>query len=103
MKKILILMAILLGGCGGTPYMEVSLGYQLNDYTDYWLQTEQTWQCDKNIQFNGELGMEWEPVPRHTLSAGAHHESWVLCGGPFNNMPEVDSNDIRGTYRYRMK
>ena len=86
----------MLAGCAASPYAEISLGYQLDGSTDYWLQTDRSWTCSKNVQFNGEVGLEFE----HDLRVGLHHQSWVLCGGPFNTRPEVDSNDIRVTKKW---
>jgi len=94
--RCLVTCMLLLSGCASTPYGEISLGYQLDDSTDYWLKTEQSWQCSKNVQFNAEAGLEFD----NQWTVGLHHQSWLMCGGPFNSRPEVDSNDIRITKKF---
>jgi hypothetical protein len=94
--RFLVLFAALLSGCASTPYAELSLGYQLDSGTDYWFQTDRSWQCSKNVQFNGEIGVEF----KHDWKIGLHHQSWLLCGGPFNSRPEADQNDIRITKKF---
>ena len=66
------------------------------NYSDYWVHNDRSWQCSKNVKFNGEVGLEFE----NDWSVGLHHQSWVLCGDPFNKRPEVDSNDIRITKKF---
>jgi hypothetical protein len=95
MRYLLILF--LLAGCAGTkPYLEIGLGSQINRNTDYWVQTPRDWQCSKNIQVHIEPGLEWDSNWR----LGYHHKSWLLCGGPFNNHPEVYADDIRLTKKF---
>lgn len=85
---------LLISGCASSPYAEVSLGYQIDGMTDYWLQTGNPNQCSKNVQFNGEIGLEFE----NNWKVGYHHQSWLLCGAPFSNGgPEIYSDDIRIT------
>ena len=94
--RSLYALLFLLSGCASTPYYEIGLEYQLDDYTDYWLQTERSWQCNKNVKFHGELGLKWRDcVGSADCKTGIDHESWLLCGGPFNDRPEVDSNGIK--------
>lgn len=91
------LLLVFLSGCSTmVPYAAFSLGYQIDAHTDYWLRTERTWQCDRNVQFNGELGVE---LP-HNITIGYHHQSWLFCGGPFNSKPEVYQDDIRITKKF---
>lgn len=85
------LLLLMLSGCGATPYTTVGLGYQIDGETDYWLQRERTWQCSKQPSAHIEIGLEFE----NKLTVAAHHQSWLLCGAPFNNDPEVDQNEIR--------
>lgn len=80
-----IALLLLLAGC--TPYARLGLGYQLDEYTDYWQQTERDWQCD-SPSFHGEIGLR----NRHYGIALAH-DSWLLCGS-FNNRPESYANRI---------
>ncbi len=87
MKYLTLLFLV---GCGSTPYVDVSLGYQFQE--DYWLDNDRSWQCSKNLQFHLTPGLmfDWGRIE-------LHHQSWLLCGGPFNHRPEVDTNDIRIT------
>lgn len=87
-----IIIAVILSGCSSlNPYAEIGLNYQIDSETDYWVQTDRPWQCDRNPKFDGEVGVE----TRNNWSLGLHHESWVLCGTGVNRHPEVYSNDIR--------
>lgn len=100
------LLLLLLSGCAGMQefveeatedvviYAELSVAHQLDEQTDYWLQTERSHQCDSGPQAHGELGLMKGP-----WSLGLHHQSWWLCGGPVNDKPEVYQNDIRLKYR----
>lgn len=95
--RICWLLLIFLPGCSGVaPYATVGLGYQIDDNTDYWLKTSQSWQCSKQPQFHAEVGLEFD----HNLTVGYHHQSWVRCGGPFNSRPEVYTDDIRITKKW---
>ena len=94
------LALLALTGCASSPYIEIGAGYQLDGSTDYWLQTDRSWQCSKNVQFHGEVGLE---LPEDFIwfdTIAIHHQSWWLCGGPFNHRPEVDTNDIRITKKW---
>ena len=89
------LFILALTGCASSPYAELSLGYQIDGMTDHWLQTERSWQCSKNVQFNGEIGLEFE----NDWTVGYHHQSWLLCG-TINERPEVHTDDIRITKKW---
>jgi hypothetical protein len=89
------LCLLLLGGCSAAPYAELGLGYQVDAQTDYWVQTDREWQCSKQPQFHGELGLEFN----NNWKIGYHHQSWVLCGG-HNDTPEVYMDDIRITKKF---
>lgn len=84
------LVLLLLAGCA-SPYATIGVAYQIDDQTDYWLQTDRDWQCGKQPQAHIEVGLEFD----HQLTVGLHHQSWLMCGGPFNHRPEVYQNDIR--------
>ena len=88
-----VLLLLMLAGCASnpSPYATIGLGYQLDSNTDYWLKTEQEWQCSKQPQVHAEVGLEFD----HQLTIGYHHQSWLRCGGPFNDLPEVYTDDIR--------
>jgi len=93
----LILIVGVMSGCStAKPYAEISLGYQLDGMTDYWLKTSNPDQCSRNVQFNGEVGLEFP----HNWQLGYHHQSWLLCGGPFNHRPEIYTDDIRLTKKW---
>lgn len=95
MTRLLIILFLLVLpiGCSTnpTPYGTIGIGYQLDQSTDYWLQTERSWQCSKQPQAHFEVGLEFD----HKLTIGYHHQSWYRCGGPFNDRPEVYTDDIR--------
>lgn len=96
MKIITVLLALLLvGGCASDkikPYGSIGVGYQLEGSTDHWLQRERDWQCDRWQQAWFELGAEF----KNGCSIALIHQSYWLCGGPFNERPEVDMNTIIG-------
>jgi len=94
--RVLLGIVVLLSGCASSPYAEIGIGYQLNGHTDYWLQTDRDWQCSKQPQFHGEVGLEFDGG----WTVGYHHQSWWRCGGPFNNRPEVFTDDIRITKKW---
>jgi len=94
--KLLFAVSLLLCGCASSPYAEVGIGYQLDSMTDYWLQTSRDWQCSKQPQVHGEVGLEWD----NGWTLGYHHQSWLNCGGPFNSSPEVYTDDIRITKKW---
>jgi hypothetical protein len=91
-----------LAGCGSTPYYEVGVGYQIDNNSDYIVRRAREWQCNNGLQAQFELGTEWYDVLRDgdRVSVGYHHESWINCGGPFNNEnPELYKDDVRVVYR----
>jgi len=87
-----LLFMVPLGGCASqpAPYFEVGIGWNIDEMTDYWLKTEQSWTCDNNDTFHAELGLEWD----NNVQLGYHHQSHVSCGGPFNDKPEVYQDEI---------
>ena len=65
-KLILILTAFLLPGCATfeantQPFAEIALAYQLDSDTDYWLQMDRDWQCNKQPQFHATIGVDTHP------------------------------------------
>jgi hypothetical protein len=92
MKLMTPLMLLVITACSGTPapYFEVGIGWNIDEMTDYWLKTEQSWTCDNNDTFHAELGLEWD----NNVQLGYHHQSHVSCGGPFNDKPEVYQDEI---------
>lgn len=86
---------LLLSGCAASPYAEVGIGYQLDSNSDWHLRTDREWQCH-NPQFHGEIGLEWD----NDIKLGYHHQSWWGCGAPFNDKPELFTDDIRLTKKW---
>jgi hypothetical protein len=76
--------------CGCAPYAEIGVGYQLDSHSAWTLRTEREWQCS-NPQFHGEVGLEFE----HQWTLAYHHQSWVGCGDPLNNKPELYQDHIQ--------
>lgn len=90
-----IFLVLLVGGCASKnvkPFASLGVGYQLEGSTDYWLQRERDWQCDKWQQAWIEAGLEF----KNGCSLAIVHQSWWFCGGPFNERPEVDMNSLIG-------
>ncbi len=104
-RLALVLCAILLQGCATIDNFEekydadvsfkVGMGYQIDSQTDQLLQTTYKDQCDKNAKAIFGPGVEWKE--KHELEL--LHESWYLCGTPFNNHPEMYSLDLRYMYK----
>jgi len=98
-RAILILCILLMGGCASldelNPYFKVGGAVQINDQTDQLLRTTYKDQCDKNFKAIFGPGVEWRG--RHELEL--IHESWYLCGAPFNKHPEMYSLDLRYMYK----
>lgn len=93
----LIPLVFLLTGCStAKPYAEIGLAYQIDKNSDWWVRTTRPDQCSKQPQFHGEVGIEF---PKD-WKIGYHHQSWVLCGGPLNNDPEIYMDDIRITKKF---
>ena len=87
----------LLSGCASSPYAEVGLGWQVDGQTDYWLQQDRDWQCSHGPLVEAEIGLEMEG----NWKVGYHHQSWLMCGGPFGDgKPEVYQDDIRITKKF---
>lgn len=85
------LMTVILTGCGTTsPYLEVGVGYALDDNSDWYLRTEREWTCHSPATAHFEVGLELE----HDLRVGYHHQSHWSCGGPFNDRPELYQDEI---------
>jgi len=95
---LILAMVVFLPACSSVkPYAEIGLGYQIDRNTDYWLETDRSWQCSKQPQFHGELGIEL----KHDWKIGYHHQSWLMCGKPFGGgQPEVYADDIRITKKW---
>jgi len=85
--KYLWILFLLVGCSHVKPYGELGLSFQFDEYSDWYLQTDRTWQCD-NPKFDLEVGIELH----HGWQIGLHHESWLLCD---SGDPETYSNDLR--------
>ena len=76
------------------PYLELGLSMQLKKSTDYWIQSNRSWQCeDPGVQV--AAGLEH----RNGFRLFIHHESFLLCG-TFNHKPEIYSNSIRFAWKF---
>lgn len=95
---LIVIALVAVTGCAGAkPYAEISLGYQLDKNSDWYVRTTRDWQCSENVKFAGELGLEFS----NKWSLAYHHQSWVLCGGPFgSSKPELYADDIRVTKKF---
>ncbi len=80
MTLLVVISALLVGCASAKPMGGVAIGFQVDDQTDYWLQTQRPWQCSKNIPFKAKAGVETE----ENLRVYLEHRSWLLCGEPFN-------------------
>jgi hypothetical protein len=86
-------MAIFIPYCSGCatakPYVEVGVGYQINQLSDWWYSALEGHPKGNQIgqpwMFQGEAGFEF---PKN-WSCAWQHESHLLDGGPFNNNPEL--------------
>ena len=84
-----ILIGMLMVGCASSPYATVTLAHQVDSRTDWWVQTERKDQCF-NPQAQLEAGLEWDSG----VQLGYWHQSWLGCGKPFNNHPEIYQDAI---------
>ena len=99
MKEILLVIGLMttLSGCGTNgPYVEIGIGYQIDEMTDWWLRTERPDTCDNNDVFHIEAGYEFE----NQWTVGYTHQSHVSCGGPFNDKPEMYRDEIIVTKKW---
>ena len=83
-------IALLLAGCSSVkPFVTLGLGGNLNG-TDYWVHPDRSWQC-RGTKFVGDVGVESSHQQWYLdkWSAAFRHSSYLDCGGPFNQRPEV--------------
>ncbi|MCK5644192.1 MAG: hypothetical protein KAJ19_25560 [Gammaproteobacteria bacterium] len=98
MKTLIVLLPLFLLGCATTKtedrpppefYGRLGIGYQIDDLTDHYLQTEREWNC-KNPSAYIQLGVK--------TSSGYYcelmHRSWYRCGMGSNRDPETYYNDF---------
>ena len=96
MKILICICMMLLSACATSePYFEVGIAHQLDQNSDWYVRTEREWQCSRNWMAEFELGLDWGKA-----RLGYHHQSWWLCGGPFNDMHELYQDDVRLTYTF---
>lgn len=94
-KTFALLCIVLVSGCAHVdPYAEIGVGVTIDKMTDYWLQTSRDWTCS-TPQAHIEVGIEYE-----RWQLGYHHQSNWLCGGPFNDKPEVYQDEIILNYKF---
>lgn len=93
----IVVVAFMVGCSAAKPYAEFAVGYQLDEQSDWHVRAGRPHQCDDNVKFDGELGLEWP----NNWGVAYHHQSWVLCGAPFGDgKPELYQDDIRVWKRF---
>lgn len=101
---LIIVALVASSGCANVrPYAEVGLAYQLDDRSTRVVRRESKYQCDRGLQGQFELGLKIKEEvlgENNHLRMGYHHESWVNCGSPFNEKPEISKDDVRLVYHY---
>lgn len=80
----------------GDEYVDVSVAYQIDEWSDWYLRTGREWQCSDNFKAIFEAGTQLNDK----WSVAYTHQSWWSCGKPFNNHPELYTDDIRVTRRF---
>lgn len=91
----LIAIALLTSGCSGTPvpYGQAFIGQRLGNDSFY--------SCsDENAGIR--IGVEVPVTKRLSWAPEYEHISHLLCGSPFNDKPEADTDHIGITLTYRM-
>ena len=92
--RTLLIVALLLSGCAGTPvpYGQVFIGQRLSNAGFE--------SCtDENSGFR--LGVELPLAKRWSLAPEYEHVSHLGCGKPFNNKPEDGTEHIGLTLTYK--
>lgn len=90
MKVAILASVLLFSGCASGTYVEMAVGYRLDDLSDWYLQSERGWQCSQPWVFDAEVGHEFA----NNVRLGLYHESQIVCGS-FNHKPELYSAKIR--------
>ena len=87
-RGLVLVVSLLFVGCA--PYLEVGVGYTIDQNSDWYLRTDRNWTCKNHDTFHAELGLEF----KHQWRLGYHHQSHTSCGGPFNSLPELYQDEI---------
>lgn len=98
MRLIVLTVAALLTGCASAtakPYFELGATYRIDDHSDWYVGSDRDWTCD-SPGFDAEFGYDFGKWG----SLGYRHQSYWLCGGPFNSKPELYQDDIRWSMRW---
>lgn len=93
----LLPLLLLLSGCASLdphPYLEVGVGYMIDERSDWFLQSYRSWTCDKET-FHVELGAEFA----RQWKLGWHHQSHISCG-TWNDRPELYQEEIILTKKF---
>jgi len=90
----MLVLLLLLAGCGSTPYFEVGVGAKVN--ADWYLEPEHGGGRNPTAHF--ALGLAWE----NGTACEANHWSHWLDGGPFNSKPETYKDEIICTKRWTL-
>ena len=90
--SLVSILLITLTGCSSTsPYLEIGIGYTIDNNSDWYLRTDREWTCKYNDTFHAEAGMEFD----NGWTLGYHHQSHVSCGGPWKaRLPELYQDEI---------
>jgi len=97
MRISLLSALFLLSACAHIPepvYLDVGVGYQIDNNSDWYVRTERDWQCSDNFQ--GQFALGWD---FGATEIEYYHQSWYPCGGPFNNKAELYQDSINLRHR----
>ncbi|MEE9158940.1 MAG: hypothetical protein V3U60_11200 [Gammaproteobacteria bacterium] len=90
MKRLWLVCLVLLSGCGTFEvYGKGGVAYQIDDQTDYYLQTDRDWNCDNPAAIVA-VGMRNDKGTYCELM----HRSWWRCGTGDNSDPETYYNEF---------
>ena len=92
---VLISIAILAGGCASTPvpYGQVFIGQRIGD---------SGFESCSNENAGYRVGVELFVTERLSVAPEFEHISHLLCGNPFNDKPEEDTDHLGFTFTYRL-
>lgn len=103
MKQMLLLIGlmIIVSGCSTTkgkvaPYMEVGVGFMIEQNSDWYFHTARPWTCKHADTFHAEIGLEL----LNDVTIGYRHQSGISCGGPINSKPELYKDEILLTKKW---
>lgn len=87
---LILFLTLVLSGCAGfEPYGKLGFAVQIDEQTDYYLQTDRDWNCDNPAAIIA-LGVRNDKG----TYCEAMHRSWYLCGTGRNSDPETYYNEL---------